>query len=530
MLQKFLLSIIFFAVTAIPVMAQNAPEACYLVGSYNDWTTPDATDLSTLHTLTDEDADGIYYGKFNLGVDDFNFKVFIAVTNWNDGIQYFGTDKEISWATINTEKYTAVFENSGNIQCPDWEGGEIEMYYDYANNLFWFEVERPCIYMNITELSNPEDLAGEAILFQTDKENYYTTTINFSANDVISFNFMSDLDYTEVYTPEEKIDVNFEINDEYANFTGAFISTTEKSDNCWTIKEFPGGKITFVVDTQSKTVSLSYKIPQTKPEDCIYLVGAPSGWVEPSEANSEHYLNYCLIPDENGVYSGVFDVTGQLMFRVYSKLTGWDGGDSYGSQVNDNPIDVALTDGVYQGEVVKGKGSWNFPDWQGGKVKISVDMQAMTISVNEIIDDPVYESFVNISPLVVSDLTDTSAKISFTITTSEDLIGNNATLYLNDESIDYFVIETTAIDREHIFEGLQPGESQNVSIYVTVGELTSNKESVVFTTTSGIDGINADDNAPVEYFNMQGIRVANPENGLFIRRQGGKIEKVFLNK
>ena len=44
-----------------------------------------------------------------------------------------------------------------------------------------------------------------------------------------------------------------------------------------------------------------------------------------------------------------------------------------------------------------------------------------------------------------------------------------------------------------------------------------------------IDGINADNNAPVEYFNMQGIRVDNPENGLFIRRQGNKAEKVFIN-
>ncbi|GEM_PF-4865248 len=35
-------------------------------------------------------------------------------------------------------------------------------------------------------------------------------------------------------------------------------------------------------------------------------------------------------------------------------------------------------------------------------------------------------------------------------------------------------------------------------------------------------------NAPVEYYNMQGIRVANPENGLFIKRQGAKAEKVVL--
>lgn len=49
-------------------------------------------------------------------------------------------------------------------------------------------------------------------------------------------------------------------------------------------------------------------------------------------------------------------------------------------------------------------------------------------------------------------------------------------------------------------------------------------------TTSGITVVEADVNADaeVEYFNIQGMRVANPENGLFIRRQGTKVEKVFI--
>ena len=35
-------------------------------------------------------------------------------------------------------------------------------------------------------------------------------------------------------------------------------------------------------------------------------------------------------------------------------------------------------------------------------------------------------------------------------------------------------------------------------------------------------------NGPVEFFNLQGQRVANPKNGLFIKRQGGKADKVIL--
>lgn len=47
--------------------------------------------------------------------------------------------------------------------------------------------------------------------------------------------------------------------------------------------------------------------------------------------------------------------------------------------------------------------------------------------------------------------------------------------------------------------------------------------------TSGVEDIEIDNsNEPVEYFNLQGIRVANPENGIFIRRQGTDVTKVIL--
>lgn len=45
---------------------------------------------------------------------------------------------------------------------------------------------------------------------------------------------------------------------------------------------------------------------------------------------------------------------------------------------------------------------------------------------------------------------------------------------------------------------------------------------------AGVDAVVVDANAPVEYFNLQGIRVANPENGVFIRRQGTTTSKVRL--
>lgn len=46
--------------------------------------------------------------------------------------------------------------------------------------------------------------------------------------------------------------------------------------------------------------------------------------------------------------------------------------------------------------------------------------------------------------------------------------------------------------------------------------------------SSSVDEIGAADNAPAVYYNLQGVEVANPENGVFIRRQGNKVTKVAL--
>ena len=45
---------------------------------------------------------------------------------------------------------------------------------------------------------------------------------------------------------------------------------------------------------------------------------------------------------------------------------------------------------------------------------------------------------------------------------------------------------------------------------------------------AGVEGIEADENAPVEYYDLQGRRVENPSNGLFIVKKGNKVSKQFV--
>lgn len=46
--------------------------------------------------------------------------------------------------------------------------------------------------------------------------------------------------------------------------------------------------------------------------------------------------------------------------------------------------------------------------------------------------------------------------------------------------------------------------------------------------SGAVSDIVVDENAPVEYFNLLGVRVENPENGIYIRRQAGKVSKVLV--
>lgn len=65
---------------------------------------------------------------------------------------------------------------------------------------------------------------------------------------------------------------------------------------------------------------------------------------------------------------------------------------------------------------------------------------------------------------------------------------------------------------------------------VSIAQLNQGKALTMYKLTLGASAIEevAADNAAVEYFNLQGVKVANPENGIFVKKQGAKATKVVL--
>lgn len=62
----------------------------------------------------------------------------------------------------------------------------------------------------------------------------------------------------------------------------------------------------------------------------------------------------------------------------------------------------------------------------------------------------------------------------------------------------------------------------NLTVDLTANTLTATKRE------SGVTGVEADSNAPAVYYNLQGVEVAEPANGLFIEVRGNATRKVLV--
>ena len=116
----------------------------------------------------------------------------------------------------------------------------------------------------------------------------------------------------------------------------------------------------------------------------LWVIGSCCGWPEPSAGNKETLVdgNWFIMETEIGskIYKGTVTMPeGDLTFRFYGKLTGWDGGDSYGFQKDDTATEFAFTDGVFKNTIMKGKGSYAFPGFPGGVLELTVDLNKGTV-------------------------------------------------------------------------------------------------------------------------------------------------------
>lgn len=139
-------------------------------------------------------------------------------------------------------------------------------------------------------------------------------------------------------------------------------------------------------------------------------------------------------------------------------------------------------------------------------------------ALNENVDDAAFKTNSN-----VLGLTGSNPISSFGISTVLTRKGNIAFMALDPNSR---LVDAGLLDSE----AYTPGENfipaldcRGASIYEGKKDIGAYEYN-----PNGVAAITVEADGPVRYYNLQGIEVANPSNGIFIRRQGNKATKVIL--
>ncbi|MDE6335368.1 MAG: hypothetical protein K2L34_02245, partial [Muribaculaceae bacterium] len=112
---------------ATSAMAQDAPEALYVVGAFTNWETPDYGGGIPLY---DYNGDGSYTGTIQVDANQAEFKIFTSREgNWNDPSTYFGCAYGLDNVVWRDRPLEIICNNEGqsNIQILNWAGGPMDL-------------------------------------------------------------------------------------------------------------------------------------------------------------------------------------------------------------------------------------------------------------------------------------------------------------------------------------------------------------------------------------------------------------------
>lgn len=244
---------------------------------------------------------------------------------------------------------------------------------------------------------------------------------------------------------------------------------------------------------------------QEKPEAPIEEVATIAEWLEKASTAKVKITGTVTVMYQNGRYLYVKDETSALL--VYGDLTNkYSNGDQLtgitGSYTN-------YSQGLF--EMIP-------DDTTFVAATAGTAVEPEQVQVEDIAVDQVSQYIVLKGVSVVQSTDDTGAAVANTYTVTDD--SGSITLYNQFNNASYYdVVEVVTSETKTLtVEGF-------ISVRNGVAQVVPAKVS----DPSGVETIEAEEsNAPVEYYNMQGVKVAHPESGLFIRVQGNKATKVLV--
>lgn len=377
----------FFAFCVFVGLSAYA-DAYYIVGDVNNYNPP--TNMSETerekYALTDDYGDGIYSLIINIPKNKFSFVLFKGICDWNSS--------DIYWAKAPVElideteiQLTKIV--SQNISYTNWAGGEVQLEFDSKKERLkirkleindakiLYLVGAPTGYVEPT-IENKE-LFKEYAFADNDGDGIYKGSISIPS-DAFDFCFAKGLngDITTYIIPNETNVIDF---DYYGKCSGA--TSFAQTPMYWHNDECIGD-VDIEFEYNSSLNTISFVCESLNQEKYLYLIGTPSGWCPPISDYKEMLKKWRLANSEENtsLYKGEFEIDNsqQLIFRFYDALTGWDSGGSYGCEIDDNIFHYNVDEnGVYQGIIKNGKGSWGFEQWPTNKLYVEVDLYNMSV-------------------------------------------------------------------------------------------------------------------------------------------------------
>lgn len=270
--------------------------------------------------------------------------------------------------------------------------------------------------------------------------------------------------------------------------SGEYAEGTEITITC----ETEGASIYYTIDESEPTAeSTLYTGPIVLTADMVVKAIALADGMEASEVAEEIFI----VETTPGEGASVFDFTAPADLNPAFDVTDVTSIDVTGVTFKSEGISLTTTDGSTPSRLYLGSSagvqSWGLRIYRTGSMTITAPAEYYLTAVK--IEGSVIDGFVATATQVGN--------------YADGVFSANLT-----DKVSTLVLEVPE----------KTGSSNTKTQVISKVTVVAEKDK------SGIEGIEADNNAPVEYFNLQGVRVANPENGLYIRRQGAEVSKVYV--
>ena len=289
--------------------------------------------------------------------------------------------------------------------------------------------------------------------------------------------------------------------------------------------------ITVAGDLSTLTATTETPRPDNFPAT-IYMVGHDSAW-DPA--------NPLEIAGQYGVYTMEGVEFTNAEFKISTSKGSWN-------EFNANSYDATSTVAIGEPATLK-KGDQNIKIAATGKYDVTIDLENMTITLTGKVEYPevIYVlgnvngySWSTSEGVALAHTEDGVYEGEFEVDNADNGFGyftfvstlgdswdvvNAGTRYGATESDKLVEANTSYPMTNNWGDGSQSWKCEAGKCRVQVDIVNCTMQILEFT---GVEGVEFDENAPVEYYNLQGVKVENPSNGTFIKVQGKKTTKVYI--